>query len=83
VLDELQEHGHVIDPKDAKEKKVPFPGAGTLDNEDEHVLLALREQDLIVVWQATSLTFTLLLAQLFQRKCFASGSSGGSTSGVP
>jgi hypothetical protein len=36
---ELQEHGHIIDQKDAKEENVPLPGARTLDNEDEHVLL--------------------------------------------
>ena len=45
MLHELRDHGHVIDPKVAKEKKDQLPGALTLDNEDEHVLLALRDQD--------------------------------------
>ena len=35
VLDELRDHGHVIDPKDAREKKDQLPGERTLDNQDE------------------------------------------------
>jgi hypothetical protein len=45
VLDELRNHGHVIDPKVAKEEKDKLPGTSTLDNEFELVLLALRKQD--------------------------------------
>ncbi len=45
MLDEMQEHGHVIDPKDAKERKVSLPDARTLDNEYEYVLLVLHEHD--------------------------------------
>ena len=45
MLDELRNHGHVIDPKVAKEEKDKLPGTSTLDNEFELVLLALRKQD--------------------------------------